>query len=75
MLAQEYDLDDPELAEAFAVLAQQKKGSAPSPGAWDTAQQTFGFTRRRETRKNAGRFLKTVTPCTSCAQHGHWAGD
>ncbi|CAE7548475.1 RE2, partial [Symbiodinium necroappetens] len=82
-LAQEYDLEDPELAEAFAVLAK-KKGNQSTATSRDGSQQTFGFKAKgemtvdqkaRETRKNAVRFLKTVTPCTSCGQRGHWSGD
>ena len=47
-------------------------------------QQSFPFKakgevtldqRAKKTRKNAVKFLKTVTPCTSCGQRGHWAGD
>ena len=29
----------------------------------------------KETRRNAVKFLKTVTPCTVCGLKGHWAGD
>lgn len=28
-----------------------------------------------ENRQQAVQFLKSVTPCTSCGQRGHWNGD
>jgi hypothetical protein len=29
----------------------------------------------RKNRRNAVKFLKSVTPCTSCGRKGHWQGD
>eukprot|EP00439_Symbiodinium_sp_Y106_P028859 s5066_g3.t1 len=80
-LAQEYDLDDPELAEAFATVRRRRPELPRTPR---DGQQTFGFKAKgemtvdqkaKEMRKNAVKFLKTVTPCTSCGQRGHWVGD
>ena len=81
-LVQEYDFtEDPEYAEALATVIQKRKGSG-SPG--KGGSQTFPFRAKgemtldqkaKETRRNAVKFLKTVTPCTVCGQKGHWAGD
>ena len=74
-------MDDPELAEAFATVRRRRPELPRTPR---DGQQTFGFKAKgemtvdqkaKEMRKNAVKFLKTVTPCTSCGQRGHWVGD
>ena len=71
--------EDQEFTEALATVMQKKKdhSSRPVPG------QSFNFKAKgemssdkaKESRKSAVRFLKTITPCTSCGQRGHWQGD
>ena len=82
-MLQDHDVtEDPDLAEALATIMQKKK--QPATGQKGQPAQSFPFRakgemsfdqRAKETRKNAVKFLKTVTPCTSCGQRGHWQGD
>ncbi|CAE7766366.1 GIP, partial [Symbiodinium sp. CCMP2456] len=83
-LVQDLDFtDDQELAEALATVLQKRKGQgAGSSG--KGAPQSFPFRAKgemtldqkgKESRRNAVKFLKTVTPCTVCGLKGHWAGD
>ena len=84
VMLQEYDMvEDPALADALATIMQKKKTSPgaqkgqPGPGQSFPfkAKGEMSFDRARESRKSAVKFLKTVTPCTSCGQRGHWQGD
>ena len=78
-------MDDQELADAFATMAQfrqqkkkpfGKKGSSapPSNGPYPfkaTGELSFDA-KAKEQRKAAVRFLKSVTQRTACNQKGHW---
>ena len=77
--------DDSSLAEAYATVLQhkQKKRNA-SKGKGKGSGKSFNFkasgemsfdAKAKENRKQAVQFLKSVTPCTSCGQRGHWQGD
>ena len=80
-------LKDPQVADAFATVAQhkmqkkdsfKKKGSGHGkPGATFPfkAQGDISFDKAKDQRKSAVKFLKSVTECTSCHQSGHWVGD
>ena len=83
-------LEDPAVAEAFATVAQfrqkKKKGFVKKKptGAPPASSQGYPFRaqgdiqfdpKAKENRKNAIRFLKSMSTCTSCQQRGHWAGD
>ena len=81
-LAQDLDLaEDPELVDAFATILQRKKGmKQQGKGSGSKGQsQSFPFQAKGEVtvdqRTRAIKFLKSVTPCTSCGLKGHWAGD
>lgn len=82
------NMDDPEVAEAFATVAQYRqkgKGHQPEksqPG--PASSQSYPFKaegdtqfdgRAKENRKNAIRFLKSMSTCSSCNRRGHWVGD
>eukprot|EP00435_Cladocopium_sp_Y103_P058473 s1160_g20.t1 len=82
-------LDDPQVAEAFATVAQfraKKKGvgkKKPQSGG-NSSSQSYPFkahgdiqfdTKAKENRKHAIKFLKSMSTCTSCNQRGHWVGD
>ena len=80
----EQDFTEDEIADALATVMQNKKRSAPPPKGGPGKTQSFGFRaqgelsidqKARENRKQAVKFLKQVTPCTSCGQRGHWQGD
>ena len=82
--------DDPEgdqsLAEAYATVLQHKqfkkkmgggKGKGGGGGRFNfkgSGEVTFDA-KAKENRRQAVQFLKSVTPCTSCGQRGHWNGD
>ena len=83
-------LDDSEVVEAFATVAQFKqkrkgpfkKSSAPSSSSSTVGPYSFKASgdlsfdaKSKENKKNAVRFLKSVSSCTSCHQRGHWVGD
>ena len=77
-LAQDMDLaDDPELVDAFATILQRKKGQKPhGKGSGSKGQShSFPFKAKGEVtvdqRTRAIKFLKSVTPCTSCGLKGH----
>ena len=81
---QDFPEEDMELAEALATAIQNKrKKKTPSSTSSSTtnsfpfkAQGEMSFdAKARENRKNAVKFLKSVTPCTSCGRKGHWQGD
>ena len=88
-LLQDYDDEDPQAAEALATFIQTKSnkkvfGTPSTTTAASTLQQRFPFkahgemsfeAKGRENCRNAVKFLKTVTPCTSCGRKGHWQGD
>ena len=87
-LLQDYDDEDPQAAEALATFIQSKSKKkvfgTPPTTATSSSQQSFPFkahgemsfeAKARENRRNAVKFLKTVTPCTSCGRKGHWQGD
>ena len=83
-LVQDMDFaEDQELAEALATVLQKRKG-AGAGASGKGAPQSFPFRAKgemtldqkaKESRRNAVKFLKTVTPCTVCGLKGHWAGD
>ena len=80
-------LDDPQVAEAFATMAQfraKKKGSGQKKPQSSGTSQSYPFkahgdiqfdTEAKRNRKNAIKFLKSMSTCTSCNQRGHWVGD
>ena len=80
-------LDDPHVAEAFATVAQfraKKKGSGKKKPQSSGSSHSYPFkahgdiqfdTKAKENRKNAIKFLKSMSTCTSCNQRGHWVGD
>lgn len=82
-------LDNPEAAEALATVAQfrhkkkmfkggkgKSQPSSPSNSYPFVAKGDIAFDpKSKENRQKAVRFLKSVTPCTSCHQKGHWMGD
>ena len=84
-MIQDYDgyADDQELAEAYATILQKRK--QPHTGSKGPGQgQSFPFNAKgevvldqqaKEHRRNAVKFLKSVTPCSACGKKGHWAGD
>ena len=81
---QDFPEEDMELAEALATAVQNKhKKKTPSSTSSSTtnsfpfkAQGEMSFdAKARENRKNAVKFLKSVTPCTSCGRNGHWGDD
>ena len=88
-LLQDYDDEDPQAAEALATFIQTKSkkkvfGTPSATTAASTSQQSFPLkahgemsfeAKARENRRNAVKFLKTVTPRTSCGRKGHWQGD
>ena len=76
----DYDFaDETELADAFAAIMQRKKMARPQGTSKGGKPQSFNFQAKGEVtldqRAKAIKFLKSVTPCTSCGQKGHWAGD
>lgn len=82
-------LDNPEAAEALATVAQfrhkkkmfkggkgKSQPSSPSNSYPFVAKGDIAFDpKSKENRQKAVRFLKSVTPCTSCHQKGRWMGD
>ncbi|CAE7722529.1 GIP, partial [Symbiodinium necroappetens] len=84
-MIQDYEdhADDQELAEAYATILQKRK-QAPGGGKGPSQPQSFPFKAKgevvldqqaKEQRRNAVKFLKSVTPCSACGKKGHWAGD
>ena len=78
--------DDPQLAEALATFIQNKtkKKFVGNTTSSTSSSQSFPFRahgemsfeqKARENRRQAVKFLKSVTPCTSCGKKGHWQGD
>ena len=83
--------ENPEVYEALATVLQYKQGRKPGQKGKSKGKQSasgssssFPFkaqgelsfnAQAKEQRKNAVKFLKSVTPCTSCGQKGHWNGD
>eukprot|EP00438_Fugacium_kawagutii_P020056 Skav201036 [mRNA] locus=scaffold3386:181094:187063:- [translate_table: standard] len=78
------------VAEAFATVAQFKQKrkimSSKKPGSSSSAasSQSYPFkaqgdiqfdNKSKENKKNAIRFLKSMSTCTSCNRRGHWVGD
>ena len=78
-MLQDFDLEDEELADAFATIMQRKKKPPSSAGKGQPmpfrATGEMSFDKARESKRSAIRFLKQVTPCTACGQKGHWNGD
>ncbi|CAE7745994.1 RE1 [Symbiodinium sp. KB8] len=82
-MIQDYDFaEDQELAEAYATIFQKKtkKGQPPQGKGQQAypfrAQGEIAFDQKgKDNKRNAIKFLKQVTPCTSCGMKGHWAGD
>ena len=80
-------LDDSQVAEAYATIAQFKKkkqfstspkkssGGQGGPYPFKATGELSFDAKAKEQRKSAVRFLKSVTPCTTCGQRGHWSGD
>lgn len=82
-------MDNPEAAEALATVAQfrhKKKMFTGGKGKSKPQSQDNSYPfvakgdiafdpKSKENRQKAVRFLKSVTPCTSCHQKGHWMGD
>ncbi|CAJ1330013.1 unnamed protein product [Effrenium voratum] len=56
------DFEDADAAEVLATVAQA------------SGEMTFDQ-KAKEQRRSAVKFPKTITPCTSCGQKGHWQGD
>ena len=84
-------MENPEAAEALATVAQfrhKKKmftgGKSGGKSQSSAQNNSYPFVAKgdiafdpksKENRQKAVRFLKSVTPCTSCHQKGHWMGD
>ena len=80
-------LDDSQVAEAYATIAQFKKkkqfstspkkssGGQGGPYPFKATGELSFDAKAKEQRKSAVRFLKSVTPRTTCGQRGHWSGD
>ena len=84
-MIQDYEgnADDQELAEAYATILQRRK-QQPAGGKGTGQAQSFPFKAKgevvldqqaKEHRRNAVKFLKSVTPCSACGKKGRWAGD
>ena len=82
-MIQDYDFaEDQELDEAYATIFQKKtkKGQPPQGKGQQAypfrAQGEIAFDQKgKDNKRNAIKFLKQVTPCTTCGMKGHWAGD
>ena len=87
---QEYEenpTDDADVAQAYATVLQHKqkkrmtgfsgkgKGSGGKSFNFKAHGEMSFDAKAKENRKQAVQFLKSVTPCTSCGQRGHWTGD
>ena len=80
-------MENPEAAEALATVAQfrhKKKMFTGGKSQQSAQNNSYPFVAKgdiafdpksKENRQKAVRFLKSVTPCTSCHQKGHWMGD